>query len=121
GAISADSTTIVGDYASGQRTVGFQYRNGVFLELPHVPGLQDPYSSAKGVSKDGSVIVGFTTGATGGAGTYTSRAFRWSASSGLTQLSTVTSSAEGITANGQIIVGATSARAVRCINGSSSV
>jgi probable HAF family extracellular repeat protein len=119
-AVSADGTTVVGDGNTGANTVpeAFRWtRSGGAVGLGTFGGHATDLSIAEGVSADGSVVVGLSTG--GGR----IEAFRWSGPTGLVGLGTLPgaptqwSSATDITRDGSVIVGTsdslTGHRAVR--------
>jgi probable HAF family extracellular repeat protein len=76
-------------------------QNGGVNYLGYLPGGSD--SSARAASADGSVIVGYSSGAQG------YRAFRWTSSGGMQSLGTMagyaTSGATGVNRDGSVIVG----------------
>lgn len=105
-AVNADGSVIVG--YDGQSA--FRWENGVVTDLPGVPGATS--AVARGVSGDGSIVIGEAAVAGG------SQAFIWSDSTGTRNLRDVLislgaagleswslTSATGISADGSVIVG----------------
>ena len=75
-----------------------------FQGLGGLPGTDYSYSDAKGVSADGSVVVGTSTSSSG------SEAFRWTANGGMIGLGDLAggafdSHATGVSADGSVVVG----------------
>lgn len=109
-AISADGTVIVGNCGftnNDFEAVTWSNGNGSLTRLGHL-GISPIYreiSGPRAVSSDGSVIVGYSSRSDG-----TTRAFRWSANDGMSEMpsSTLTthySDAIGVSANGRYAVG----------------
>jgi probable HAF family extracellular repeat protein len=103
-AVSADGAVVVGEsrYESDHNDKAFRFHADTgLIQLGVLPG--DSSSVADGVSADGSVIVGSSSG------TYT-QAFRWTQQTGMIGLGTLpngsrNSRACGVSADGSIIVG----------------
>jgi probable HAF family extracellular repeat protein len=87
--VSADGSVVVGwaRYAAGQYRA-FRWQNGVMRSLGTLGS--GYYSLAYGVSADGAVVVGFSDG----------RAFRWTASGGMEDLTTTYAS---LLTNGSVL------------------
>lgn len=104
--VSSDGSIVVGVSAFDGLSRAFKWSGGVVTNL----GNFDPVggvSRASGVSDDGSVVVGRGQ-ALNVSLTYDTRAFRWTAGSGMEDLGTFggsNSSATGVSADGSIIVG----------------
>ena len=110
-AVSKDGTTIVGDLFPGQgNSQGFKHTGGVMTGLGMYQsfatsadgskvvgyGISEAPEYSFGVSNDGSVVVGRSSGF---------RAQRWSAGTGPVDLDGVSSVANGVSGNGQVAVG----------------
>jgi probable HAF family extracellular repeat protein len=92
--VSADGLVVVG--ASGYRA--FRWANGVMQYLGALGGIS---SRARGVSADGSVVVGWALIAI-----YQMRAFRWTEAGGMQDLGTLGESmANRVSADGSVVVG----------------
>jgi probable HAF family extracellular repeat protein len=103
-AISEDGATIVGGSLNGSSSQAFAGNTG----LGDFPG-GSFYSTALGVSADGTFVVGW-----GSTASNRSEAFRWTASSGLMPLGNLnlnrpSSMAFGVSADGRIVVGSSAA------------
>lgn len=102
--ISADGSTITG--SSAARAFRWTASTGM-QNLGSLPG----YPSAQGnkVSRDGSIIVGFSSGFSSSLGSNVARPFRWTASTGLTNLGTLPgleyAAALGVSGDGRRVVG----------------
>ncbi len=101
---SGDGSVIVGYYqnpSSSQNNGAYSWtQDGGFQFLGRLAGT---FAIARGVSDDGSVIVGFSEFPV-----FSARAFRWTASTGMQNLGTLggnSSAATGISANGLVVVG----------------
>jgi probable HAF family extracellular repeat protein len=107
--VSGNGTTIVGVRTNGGNEEAFRWQNGFLTVLGDLPG-GAIYSTANGVSADGSVVVGTSEGANGA-----EQAFRWTASQGMVGLGILPGSfnsrAYGVSADGSIVVGGSSADA----------
>lgn len=111
-AVSADGTTVVGDATNGIAAVAFRWTAAEgALPVGDLPvGSPDPRtpsdgSRARGVSADGSAIVGWTTSTE-----LVTEAFRWTESTGLVGLGDLPggdfeSRAIGVSADGSVVVG----------------
>src|ERR1035438_2616054 len=84
-------------------TVSCAYAAASLTLLTWLPGDNFNYNTT-GVSGDGSVVVGTSGYDTSGYG-YFSRAFRWTAGSGMVGVGGRDSSASGVSADGSVVVG----------------
>lgn len=115
--VSTDGLGVVGtSYSSAFRwTVA-----GGLLSLGALPG--GWWSQARGVSGDGSVVVGLGNAAVDQSGQTWQRAFRWTASTGMQSLGSLTlsngSEACATNHNGSVVVGMSSSEAFRWTNAS---
>ncbi|MDO9405823.1 MAG: autotransporter domain-containing protein [Polaromonas sp.] len=106
-AISADGSTLAGQYYSGTWQTYVWTQQGGYTLLPRT-GLNNG-SVANGLSADGRVVVGRAGNYTPNPNTYTSEAYRWTADTGFEYLGTLggdDSSANAVSADGNVIVGA---------------
>ncbi|MGY4531465.1 putative HAF family extracellular repeat protein [Pseudomonas sp. TE3786] len=103
--VSGDGTVVVGDSViRGSYSIKHAFRwdsaSGTMTDLGGLPGYTD--SSAKAANRNGSVVVGTSTSATG------DEAFRWSTTKGMQGLGTLggtSSSASDVNADGSVVVG----------------
>jgi probable HAF family extracellular repeat protein len=102
-ASSADGSVVVGDSSNGVNARAFRWTaGGGMVDLGTLPGGLTAY--ARGVSADGSVIVGSAN-----VSPSITRAFRWTVGGGMADLGTLSgggsSQAFAVSANGSIVVG----------------
>lgn len=101
---SADGSVIVGYYqnpSSSQNNGAFSWTQGEGFQF--LGRLAGTFAIARGVSDDGTVVVGFSEFPV-----FSARAFRWTASTGMQNLGTLggsSSAASDISANGLVVVG----------------
>lgn len=81
-AVSPDGAFAVGDMGGGGNSEAFRWSEGEILGLGNIPGSTS--STARGVSADGSVVVGIFAGTD-----FTNDAFVWTESSAMQRLSDV--------------------------------
>lgn len=97
--ISADGCTVVGSSRDAQGTTRAFYWTRTGGMQPLESFSTTTYSEARGVSADGSVIVGWVTQGQG------DRAFRWTREAGLQFLTDANSRAYGVSADGNAVAG----------------
>ncbi len=101
--ISADGSTVGGSSGASGGGRAFRWTAGGGLQNLGILG-SGPYSSASGLSSNGSVVVGISAG-TGN----NNRAFRWTAASGMQSPGVLgtgaASAANAVSADGSIVVG----------------
>ncbi|MGY4531095.1 putative HAF family extracellular repeat protein [Pseudomonas sp. TE3786] len=103
--VSGDGTVVVGESdINRSNSIKHAFRwdiaSGTMTDLGGLPGYTD--SSAKAANRNGSVVVGTSTSATG------DEAFRWSTTKGMQGLGTLggtSSSASDVNADGSVVVG----------------
>ncbi len=111
-AVSADGRTVVGQVRvnSIARDRAFRWHNGA-LQIIQMPVMFDGNSSARGVSADGSVVVGFWSPRL----TDSEQGFVWTPQTGAQSLGSP-SRAFGVSADGRVVVGERSG-AARWVDG----
>ncbi len=101
GTIAAGGSSINGSWATTRATI---WRNGVPVELGHLPG--GVRSAGMGLSGDGTAVVGWSDN-----GNSQSRAFRWTEAGGMQDLGTfddqLNSGAVAISTDGTVVAGNT--------------
>lgn len=101
---SADAISADGSVIAGYAPSAFRWTTADSItSLPHLPGGEDDYSHAHGISADGTIIVGASDSTEG------EFAFRWTEADGTQQLNIPDASwsdAMGISGSGTTIVGA---------------
>jgi probable HAF family extracellular repeat protein len=105
--ISTDGTSVVGGEGLGSPQAFLWTQSSGTVGLGYLIG--DDFSSATGISADGSVIVGYSGCYT----TNTEKAFRWSQNTGIVELGDLPggnteSRAHGVSADGVVVVGSSS-------------
>ena len=107
----ATASSNAGEVVVGRGTGSWNQYHAVYATTTGVVDLEDPTeyytrSSAADVSSDGTVIVGFSE-ETG------TRAFRWTAATGMVFLADAWSAARGVSADGSTVVGTAGSEAFR--------
>lgn len=99
--VTPDGNVVVG--ANSDTPTAFRWSNNVMQSIPTLEQGFLQYGSARGVSNDGNIIVGYSGSLSNG------RAFRWTSNSGSVGLGNLSggtvSVARGVSGDGNIVVG----------------
>jgi uncharacterized membrane protein len=105
--VSADGSVAVGTASTATGNVAARWDADGFLELGFIGPTANQRSDGYGVSGDGRVVVGYSTGP-GGSGSTVGRGFRWTAETGMQALPSLYEGADealGVSRDGKVAVG----------------